>query len=169
MLYKAYTVGMDKAQLRTQIKALRSLLTPEEKRIKNDAVALRAKKELPWQDVRLLHIFHSIDERGEVDTSWVEPYVRSTWPLIKIVVGDSSKDAPLPTERFDLILVPLLAFDDQLNRVGYGGGWYDKFLATQPQAASIGLAYETQRVERIVSEPHDIKLSRVITDQRVYD
>lgn len=160
---------MDKAQLRADIRALRSLLSPDEKRMKNDAVALRAKKELPWQDVRLLHIFRSIDERSEVDTSWVEPYVRATWPLIRIVVGDSSKDAPLPTDRFDMILVPLLAFDDDLNRVGYGGGWYDRFLATQPQAASIGLAYETQHVSHITAEPHDIKLSRVITDQGMYD
>jgi 5-formyltetrahydrofolate cyclo-ligase len=160
---------MDKAELRLRMKSLRSLLTPEVKRVKNDAVAVRAKKELPWQDIRLLHIYRSIDERGEVDTSWVEPYVHSAWPLIRIVVGDSAKDAPLPTERFDMILVPLLAFDDELNRIGYGGGWYDRFLVTQPQAASIGLAYETQHVSPIPAEPHDIKLSRVITDQRIYD
>lgn len=160
---------MDKAELRTQIKALRSLLSPEEKRVKNDAVALRAKKELPWQDIRLMHVFDSIDERGEVDTSWVEPYVRSTWPHITIVVGDSTGHAPMPTEKFDAILVPLLAFDDDLNRVGYGGGWYDRFLVTQPQAAFIGLAYETQHVSHITPEAHDIRLSRVITDQRVYD
>jgi 5-formyltetrahydrofolate cyclo-ligase len=160
---------MDKEELRTQIKALRSLLTPDIKRVKNDAVALRAKKELPWQDIRRMHVFQSVDERGEVDTSWVVPYVRSTWPLVQVTLGDSTRQAPMPTEKFDLILVPLLAFDDNLNRVGYGGGWYDRFLATQPQAAAVGLAYESQHVERIVAEPHDIPLSRVITDQRVYD
>jgi 5-formyltetrahydrofolate cyclo-ligase len=159
---------MDKQEIRTRIKAFRSLLSPEAKRVKNNAIALRAKEELPWQNIHRLHIYRSIDERGEVDTSWVEPYVAATWPHITIVVVNPSKDAPLPTEQFDMILVPLLAFDDDLNRVGYGGGWYDKFLATQPQAASIGLAYEMQHVSPITTEPHDIKLSRVITDQHIY-
>lgn len=160
---------MDKQSLRNQMKALRSVLLPEDRKVKDEAIALRARKVLPWQDVKRIHVYRSDASLGEVDTSWVEPYVHSSWPHIEVVVGEPMKDVTVPEGLFDLIIVPLLGFDDEMNRIGYGAGWYDRFLAGQPQAASVGLAYESQHVTKIDTESHDVRLSRVITDQRVYD
>lgn len=76
----------------------------------------------------------------------------------------SVKEGPPPAE-FDLILVPMLGFDDQLQRIGYGGGYYDKFLATQPHASKIGVCFELGRLDQpIPAEPHDIPLERVVTE-----
>jgi 5-formyltetrahydrofolate cyclo-ligase len=75
--------------------------------------------------------------------------------------------APLPLAEVvmpDLILTPLLAFDDQGGRLGQGGGYYDRTFAARPDAVRIGFAYAGQRVERLALEPHDIRLHGVLTE-----
>jgi len=62
----------------------------------------------------------------------------------------------------------MLGFDKTLNRIGYGGGYYDKFLANQPDAQKIGVCFEQGKVEHIPAEPHDIPLDIIITEEKVY-
>lgn len=88
--------------------------------------------------------------------------------MVNIEVGPAVKDSPLPNSQFDVVLVPLLGFDNKGNRLGFGGGWYDKFLSTQSSATTIGLAYDFQLVSELPIEPHDIRLSKVVTESRVY-
>jgi 5-formyltetrahydrofolate cyclo-ligase len=67
----------------------------------------------------------------------------------------------------DCILVPMLGFDDRCFRIGYGKGHYDRFLSRVQEVSSvftIGLAFAAQRVERIITEPHDIPLSTILTE-----
>ena len=60
-------------------------------------------------------------------------------------------------------IVPGLAFTRAGGRLGYGGGWYDRFLsAAGPEAVSLGVAYSFQIVDAIPSEPHDITLTDVV-------
>lgn len=68
----------------------------------------------------------------------------------------------------DLVIVPGLAFDPQGNRIGFGGGFYDRFLS-EVQAPKIALAYSFQVVEKIEAGPHDVRMDKVVTDERVYD
>jgi len=63
--------------------------------------------------------------------------------------------------NYDVIIVPGLAFDKQNYRLGYGGGYYDGFLATQPNALKIGIFYPFQEVEKVPTEPHDEQLSAI--------
>ncbi len=70
-----------------------------------------------------------------------------------------------------LLLVPLLAFDRNCKRLGYGGGFYDRSLAAlreKSQVFALGIAYEAQLVASIPSEQHDLALDAVLTEQRVY-
>lgn len=73
----------------------------------------------------------------------------------------------------DIIVVPLLAFDQQGNRIGYGQGHYDATLKdsrSRKDILAIGLAYSGQAVLlALPTEPHDEKLDLVITEQRVFD
>ncbi len=74
--------------------------------------------------------------------------------------------APLPlTETVDpdLILTPLLAFDQFGGRLGQGGGYYDHTFAQRPQTVRVGFAYAGQAVERLALEQHDIRLHGVLT------
>lgn len=63
-----------------------------------------------------------------------------------------------------LIVVPLVAYDAQGNRLGYGGGNYDRYLAqVRPGCRIIGVAFAAQRVDRVPTEPHDRPLPRIIS------
>lgn len=75
--------------------------------------------------------------------------------------------APLPLAEVvdpDLILTPLLAFDDYGGRLGQGGGFYDRTFAARPGVIRIGFGYSGQRVERLPMESHDVRLHGVLTE-----
>ena len=65
-------------------------------------------------------------------------------------------------EEIDAVLVPLVAFDDRNNRLGYGGGNYDRLLSQmRPNAVVAGIAFAEQRVEQVPLEPHDLPLPHI--------
>lgn len=64
-----------------------------------------------------------------------------------------------------VILVPLLAYDDRGYRLGYGGGYYDRTLAQFPKARAIGIAYSGQRMDVLPHDPHDLRLDAVLTEE----
>lgn len=66
---------------------------------------------------------------------------------------------------YDLIIVPGLAFDRTRQRLGYGGGYYDAFLAQHPGAYKVGIGYAFQQIEALPTTPHDVALDAVITPQ----
>ncbi len=90
------------------------------------------------------------------------------FPFVVIKKSNTSKHVLIQTQPYDLIIVPLIAFDRACHRVGFGGGWYDRFLSTQPSAQKIGLAYEVQQVDTIPVEPHDEPLDMVITEAGIH-
>lgn len=70
--------------------------------------------------------------------------------------------------RLDMVLVPGSVFDPGGNRLGYGGGYYDRFLSQEaPRALTVGLAFELQMVDSVPVQDHDIPLDLVITEERV--
>ncbi|GIU70753.1 MAG: 5-formyltetrahydrofolate cyclo-ligase [Candidatus Nitrosocaldaceae archaeon] len=66
----------------------------------------------------------------------------------------------------DLILVPAIAFDEKGYRIGYGKGYYDKYLSKN-DCYSIGLAYDFQVLKEIPHEDHDIRVDMIVTDKRI--
>ncbi|MFO7678215.1 MAG: 5-formyltetrahydrofolate cyclo-ligase [Thermoplasmatota archaeon] len=67
----------------------------------------------------------------------------------------------------DLIVVPIVGFDLQRNRIGHGKGYYDKLLYKNQHIPTIGLAFECQMVNDIDKEDHDIKIDMIITEKRI--
>ena len=77
---------------------------------------------------------------------------------------------PAKLEEIDLVLVPGLAFDIHGNRLGYGGGYYDRFLTRlRSEATAIALAFEMQILENVFPEEHDAPLDYIITEERLID
>ena len=69
----------------------------------------------------------------------------------------------------NILLVPLIAFDKHLNRVGYGGGFYDRYLERVKKIKNImtiGLAYSFQKVQKIPVNKYDIKLDFIVTNEK---
>jgi len=65
-----------------------------------------------------------------------------------------------------ILLVPLLAFDKNNNRIGYGGGFYDRYIKRNKKIITIGLAYSVQKVNKIITNEHDMKLNYVVTNKK---
>ena len=68
----------------------------------------------------------------------------------------------------DVMLVPGVAFSPSCNRIGYGGGYYDKYLAKHNDCMTIALAYDFQIVEDIIPEPFDIAPDMIVTPTTCY-
>lgn len=66
-----------------------------------------------------------------------------------------------------LLIMPGVAFDERCNRIGYGGGYYDRYLAEHKVAASIALAYEIQIVKTLQTEHFDVRPDMIITEKRI--
>ena len=71
-------------------------------------------------------------------------------------------DGPVADDPTALVLMPGLAFDPEGHRCGYGGGFYDKFLAAEPNHPTLALCYEFQMVDHLETEAHDIPVDYVI-------
>ena len=68
-----------------------------------------------------------------------------------------------------ILIIPLIAFDKNLNRVGYGGGFYDRYISRirkDKRILKIGIAYSFQKVKKIITNKYDIKLDYIITEKQ---
>ncbi|MBQ7880184.1 MAG: 5-formyltetrahydrofolate cyclo-ligase, partial [Clostridia bacterium] len=69
--------------------------------------------------------------------------------------------------EMDIAIVPMLAVDEQGNRLGYGGGYYDKWLSAHPECKRVAFVFDMQLVKQVPTEDTDQKMDMVITDKQV--
>jgi 5-formyltetrahydrofolate cyclo-ligase len=105
-------------------------------------------------DDRLELLFRAV-QRTELE--------RGRFGLLEPALGEALDPATI-----DLILVPGLAFDRDGWRIGWGRGYYDATLKLATQAVSVGLAFECQLVDEVPHEPHDTRLTHVLTEMNLY-
>ena len=91
----------------------------------------------------------------------------------KLPEPDVTDDEMLEARDLDLVLAPLVVFDANRNRIGMGGGFYDRSFAFRKDSANktpvlIGVAHELQKVAQLVPEDWDVQLDKVVTDQAIY-
>jgi 5-formyltetrahydrofolate cyclo-ligase len=90
--------------------------------------------------------------------------------LVPDALGIPAPGPEAETVTPDLIVTPLLGFDAYGGRIGQGGGFYDRTLASlraKAQVFALGLAYDGQDVDRLAREPHDQRLDGVLTPSRL--
>ncbi|MBR4020374.1 MAG: 5-formyltetrahydrofolate cyclo-ligase, partial [Firmicutes bacterium] len=71
-------------------------------------------------------------------------------------------------EDIDLVICPCTVFDEACNRMGMGGGYYDRYLPKCENAVVAAVAFEVQKAERVPMEPWDKAVDLVITEKRTY-
>ena len=71
-------------------------------------------------------------------------------------------DGPVADDPHALVLMPGMAFDPKGHRIGYGGGFYDKFLAAEPEHPTLALCYDFQVLEKLETEEFDIPVDQVL-------
>lgn len=186
---------MTKSELRKKYKSLRKNLTLNQIDDLSIAIANQTLK-LPIWEHFFYHIFLSIEEHKEVNTDYILNILAGkdknivisksdfkTTTLINFLLTDSTVikknhwNIPEPVDgieidnkKLDVVFVPLLAFDKQGNRVGYGKGFYDNFLSScKPETIKIGLSFFETENEIIDIFEGDIKLDYCVTPEKVYE
>lgn len=185
---------MLKKEVRKKYKELRKLLSQEEIEAKSLAIANRLLPLTIWNKT-YYHLFLTIEEQKEIDTEFIlqilagkdkETVVSksdfATLDMTHYLLTDNTKfrkneyhipepidGLEVPTTKIDVVFVPLLAFDLNGNRVGYGKGFYDKFLSNcNPETLKIGLSFfEAESIIDDISD-NDIRLDYTITPEKVY-
>ena len=175
---------MDKKELRAQIRAKKRAMTEEEIVAKSEALGkLFAESEayknaksiygyLPYnQEVRTVAMLEKALADGkrvavpkcygdEMKFLWMED-------LSKVEKGYANipepiADEPVADDQTALVLMPGMAFTKDGKRMGYGGGFYDKFLAAEPNHPTVALCYDFQMVEDLPTEEYDIPVDCVL-------
>jgi 5-formyltetrahydrofolate cyclo-ligase len=185
---------MNKKELRSKYKSLRNELSQEEVAAKSLSIANRILLLDVWNKT-YYHLFLTIEEQKEIDTEFIlhvlagkdkEVVVSKsdfeTFEMSHFLLTDNTKfktnhynipepinGLEVPVEKIEVVFVPLLAFDCKGNRVGYGKGFYDKFLVKcQPETIKIGLSFfEAEEMISDVSQS-DIALDFCITPEKTY-
>ena len=175
---------MTKLELRTQIRALKRQMTPEEIDSRSESLRLLFTATDAYRNARTLYGYMSYNQ--EVRTlPLLEQALRDGKRVaIPKCYGDEMRfiymedlsqveksscgipepisDAPVADDETALVLMPGLAFDRDGHRMGYGGGFYDKFLAAEPNHPTVALCYGFQVVEELPTEEFDIPVDLVL-------
>ena len=92
----------------------------------------------------------------------MEAVIPVRWGIGRFGVPEPVEGRIVPPEELAAVLVPMVAFDAAGNRLGRGGGFYDRYLPLCTAAKKIGIAYAEQRVEKVVTEIHDVPMDIII-------
>ena len=153
----------------------RFISTKEYKNSKSIGVYYPTGSEVKTFDI----IKHSIKRKKEVglprviDSTKIKFFkiMEDSFEKIKFIKGKygifENSTSPINMEKMDLLIIPGIAFDLQGNRLGYGKGYYDRFLSLRKVKYIIALAYETQVVNEIPNNDHDIPVDVIITEKRI--
>jgi 5-formyltetrahydrofolate cyclo-ligase len=146
--------------------------------------------------IKVLHTFLPITSKKEVDTWLIIERIRREFPHVRISIPrvnnqtnelenfffeglhqltttewgiqEPKQGIPTEPEKIDMVLVPLLAFDTAGNRIGYGKGYYDRFLKLcKTNAKKIGVSFFDPE-ENLPAEEYDTKLTNVVTPAQLY-
>ena len=187
--------------LRRRLKAGRKALSGQARQRAVQAIVSRLEQDSRFRRARRIAAY--VSHGGEVDTSlllalvtthgkacylpvlhptrkgrlwfvrWFagDPLRRNRWGIPEPLPGPGKRVHP---RWLDVIVVPLLGFDERGHRLGMGGGFYDRSLAfvnrtgLQRRPRLIGIAFESQRVTALQPRPWDVQLDSVITEQAQY-
>ena len=188
---------MQKAELRKRMLQQRLALPAEEVQQRSQRIADMCFRHFPLQAGQTVHVFLPILKNNEVNTWPIierlrreHPEVRVAVPVMnaaqnllthhhltdKAVLVENAWGIPEPqqaqviyADAVDMVLVPLLAFDETGHRVGYGKGFYDRFLADcRPDVLKIGLSLEPPVAHIADANEFDVPLDAVVMPEGVW-
>jgi 5-formyltetrahydrofolate cyclo-ligase len=182
-----------KREIRRRILRLRNAMPPESITAKSDEIVRRLMELREIRDSSTLMVFLSFGSEVLTDDlirwGWSEgkrivvplcrPESRELTPcridgFDELETGHYGIREPkagrlrsVPRAEIDAVIVPAVAFDRRGYRVGYGGGYYDRFLPECPQAANIGAAFACQIVPEVPSDRYDLAVDRIVTEEGI--
>jgi len=178
----------DKKQIRTEIKAALAAMDPDQAARASSAAAARLIAEREFTDAGSVMIF--LPMPGEIDAvdiaraAWSSgkrvaiPKIRAPGVMDAVEIHSLDKDlAPgamdilepignevLAASELDLIVAPAMACDRRGNRLGRGGGYYDRFISQADGCLVCGLVFDGQLLDELPAEPHDQPVNMLATN-----
>ena len=175
---------MDKKALRAEIRAKKRAMTAQEIEEKSAALAKAFYETAEYKNAKTIYGYLPYNQ--EVRTTQMLAHALADGKQVAVpkVYGDEMKfillsdlnqvakgyagipepiaDGPVAADPTALVLMPGLAFDPDGHRLGYGGGFYDKFLAAEPDHPTLALCYDFQMLPHLDTESYDIPVDRVL-------
>jgi len=171
---------MTTAQLRKQSLAVLKNLLKQKEVIKSNTVFVYVSFRSEVETLELIKTFLNLKKTVTVPITRIKEKrldaIQITDPESDLIPGYCNIPEPreelclkqkMNPANIDIILLPGSVFDERGGRLGYGGGYYDRFVSAIPGALRIGLAFELQIVEKAPLKSHDELLDLVITETRI--
>lgn len=175
---------MNKADLRVWIRERKRDMTPEQIREKSELLAKKLRTHPLYQSARCIYGYLPCNQEVRTTAMLARAMTEGKRVAVPKVYGDQMRfvyltdlsqvapgycgipepiaDGPTAEEKDALVLMPGLAFDHRGNRMGYGGGFYDRFLQREPGHPTLALCYDFQMVENVPVQAHDRPVDAVI-------
>lgn len=175
---------MDNSELRKELKLKRNSLSKEEILTLSDKITdnVLSLDLTAYKNVFIYKSFNSEVDTNRLISHFLKENKVVAYPVItgETMVAGTPKTSDITKSKFgtdepscyavmdkvDVCFIPLLACDKNKNRLGYGKGYYDKFLAKN-NCLKIGLCYNFQVVEEIENKPWDIPLDIIVTESQI--
>ncbi len=187
---KLITMSQTKAALREQAKEARSLLSPQEIATHSAVIERRLLDHLNGFTTIMVYVSKTPEaETKDLIIDLNRRGVRVVVPIIEketcslrlsylpdpSVLVPSTFNVPEPIghelparpEDVEVVIIPMLAFDAEGNRLGYGAGYYDRFLCRYPHPQKIGIAFSCQQAKNIPADENDVKMDYIVTEKGI--
>ena len=175
---------MDKTALRKRIREQKRAMTPAEMEEKSRILGKKFLASQPYRKARTIYGYLPYNQEVRTEPILRQALADGKQVAVPKVYGEEMKflyitdlervekgyagipepidDGPVAEDPTALVLMPGLAFDPEGHRIGYGGGFYDRFLAEEPGHPTLALCYDFQMLPKLETEEFDIPVDWVI-------
>lgn len=175
---------MDKQTLRAQVRAKKRAMTEEEIAARSEKLGRLLTREPAYQQADTIYFYLPYNQEVRTVPMLERALAEGKQVAVPKVYGETMKfilltdlsrigkgyagipepldDGPVADDPHALVLMPGLAFDPQGHRIGYGGGFYDRFLAQEPNHPTLALCYDFQVYPQLETQAFDIPVDRVL-------
>ena len=175
---------MDKKALRSEIRAKKRAMTEDEIQLRSQKLGEKFLTSDAYRNAKTIYGYLPYNQEVRTTPMLAQALKDGKRVAVPKVYGEEMKfiylddlnqvekgyagipepiaDEPVADDKTALVLMPGMAFDPQGHRIGYGGGFYDKFLCAEPGHPTLALCYEFQMLPELETEEHDIPVDYVI-------
>ena len=175
---------MDKTALRKEIREKKRLMTPQEIQSRSEKLGRLFVSSQAYLDAKTVYGYLPYNQEVRTVPMLEQALKDGKKVAVPKIYGDTMKfiyledlskveknqmgipepvaDGPVAEDPTALVLMPGLAFTEKGDRMGYGGGFYDRFLAEEPNHPTLALCYDFQMVDRLPTEEYDIPVDTVL-------
>lgn len=175
---------MDKKELRKAIRLKKQAMTGEDIRRRSASLVWQFQHTAQYRTAKTLYAYLPYNQEVRTEELILQALEEGKKVAVPKVYGDEMRfiyitdledieegyagipepvtDGPVAEDKTALVLMPGVAFTEEGGRIGYGGGFYDRFLAAEPEHPTVALCYDFQMVETLPTEEFDVPVDLVI-------